>query len=237
MLNRTVVSSLLGTGCHVVADAQRRAVVVDPGLGVTREVLEVVRLEGLDVRAVLLTHGHVDHTWDAAELAGALDVAVHVHADDAYRLADPFGTLGALGGQLAEATRAIGDATRVPERVVTFRSDHAGAVRLDLPGRVTGPAAGEAGEDVLIVHGLHLPGHTEGSTAYLWSEGALVLTGDVLFAGTVGRTDLPGGDPRAMDASLARLAALPPATVVLPGHGPASTVATELATNPFLRTA
>lgn len=233
MLTRTVVSSLLGASCHVLADERRRAVVVDPGLGVRDEVLDVVRAEHLDVRGVLVTHGHVDHTWDAAVLSTALDVAVHVHEHDAHRLADPFGTLGPLGSQLAVLA---GSDVRRPERVATFEAAPDGAVRLDLP-----PAGREAGEpdaaDVLTVHGLHLPGHTEGSTAYLWSGGAVVLTGDVLFAGTIGRTDLPGGDATAMAASLGRLADLPADAVVLPGHGPASTIGAELATNPFLRTA
>lgn len=234
MLHRIVVSSLLGTNCHVLADEHRRAVVVDPGLGVAGQVLDVVREEALDVRGVLVTHGHVDHTWDAAELSAALGVAVRVHADDAYRLADPFGTLGGLGGQLAEATRAAGVAPGTPEDVVPFTRLPDGAVRIDLPPRASGGAPGADG--VLTLHGLHVPGHTEGSTAFRWSTD-LVLTGDVLFAGSIGRTDLPGGDPAAMGRSLERLLALPPDTTVLPGHGPASTIATELATNPYLRTA
>lgn len=233
MLTRTVVSSLLGTNCHVLADEQRRAVVVDPGLGVTAEVLDLVRAEHLDVLGVLVTHGHVDHTWDAGDLAALLDVAVHVHAQDAYRLADPFGTLGPLGGQLAEVARGGGLSPRAPERVVTFETALDGTVQVDLPG---GRRDADGAEGV-VVHGLHLPGHTEGSTAYLWSGGAVALTGDVLFAGTVGRTDLPGGDPDVMGPSLRRLGDLPESTVILPGHGPATTIATEVATNPFLRTA
>jgi len=81
--------------------------------------------------------------------------------------------------------------------------------------------------DVELV-AMHTPGHTEGSTSfYLPAEGVL-FSGDVLFAGNVGRVDLPGGDPRAMEASLARVAALPPATRVFPGHGPATTIGAEL---------
>lgn len=226
MLTRTVVSSLLGTNCHLLADERGRAVVVDPGLGVTGEVLDVVRAEGLAVAGVLVTHGHVDHTWDAADLADALGTVVHVHEADAHRLADPFGTLGPLGGQLADAARASGREPRVPERLRTFAAAADGTVRLELP----------AADGAVVVEALHLPGHTAGSTAYRWDHGALLLTGDVLFAGTIGRTDLPGGDDVAMAASLRRLAALPGGTVVHPGHGPSTTIAAETASNPFLRT-
>ncbi len=230
MLTRTVVSSLLGTNCHVLTDDRRRAVVVDPGLGVTDEVLDVVRDEGLRVAGVLVTHGHVDHTWDAAALADALGVAVHVHEADAHRLADPFGTLGALGAQLADAARASGRTPQVPARLEAFTADDDGGVRVTLPGP-------DDADGPLVVDALHLPGHTAGSTAYRWDDGALLLTGDVLFAGTVGRTDLPGGDGAAMAASLRRLTRLPGTTVVHPGHGPSTTIAAEVASNPFLRTA
>jgi glyoxylase-like metal-dependent hydrolase (beta-lactamase superfamily II) len=83
----------------------------------------------------------------------------------------------------------------------------------------------------------HAPGHTEGSTLYLLAAGddRVAFTGDVLFAGSVGRTDLPGGDPVAMAATLREVVgALPPGTHVLPGHGPATRVDAELATNPYL---
>jgi len=108
----------------------------------------------------------------------------------------------------------------VPSRVESFGAG------TDVPGVVVGR-----------IRALHAPGHTEGSTVYLVGEAGtetVALTGDVLFAGTIGRCDLPGGDERAMATTLRRLAVLDPGTRVLPGHGPASTIGDELATNPYL---
>lgn len=219
MLIRTVVAPLLGTNCYVVPDGDA-CVVVDPGGGVADGVRREVAAMGLRPVAVLVTHGHLDHTWDAAELSAEYRVPVLVHEADAYRLADPVGTLGDLGRQIVEmAGQEWGPAP--PARLETFRTDDAGS------GIVAG-----------AIRALHAPGHTEGSTVYLVEPpdgGPVALTGDVLFAGTIGRCDLPGGDEAAMAASLRRLVALDPATEILPGHGPASTLAAELAANPFLR--
>ncbi|WP_258723204.1 MBL fold metallo-hydrolase [Cellulomonas sp. NS3] len=236
----TVVAPVFGTNCYVVVGDDGTCVVVDAGAGVAGPVRDAVVGRGLRCVAVLATHGHVDHTWDAAELSEEFDVPVHVHAADAYRLDDPFGTLGLgashdPGGPLAQALAATGarpESYRRPARVETF-----------------GGAAGEGGRSADVVLALggvrvvarHAPGHTQGSTLYLLGAvpeggGELVaLTGDVLFAGTIGRTDLPGGDDAVMAATLRDVvAALPPHTVVLPGHGPSSRVAAELARNPYL---
>lgn len=232
---RTLTSTLLGASCHVVGDDGGSAVVVDPGLGVTGPVLDLVRAARLDVRAVLITHGHVDHTWDAAPLSERLDVPVHVHARDRHRLADPFGTLGPLGAELARAAGAdpsLAYREPVDVRVLEGAEDEV-EVTLGEPG----PA--------LALRALHAPGHTEGSTVYLLDghvagvaeDGPVALTGDVLFARSIGRTDLPGGDDAAMGRTLRRLASLDPRTLVLPGHGPATTIADELHGNPYLRAA
>lgn len=218
MLIRTVAAPLLGTNCHVVPDGDG-CVVVDPGSGVAAQAREAVAAVGLVPHAILLTHGHLDHTWDAAELSDAWGIPVLVHEDDAYRLADPVGSLGPLGRQLA-AMAGFPAGPAVPARVETFRAD------AEVPGVVVGQ-----------VRALHAPGHTQGSTVYLVGGAgadAVALTGDVLFAGTIGRCDLPGGDEPAMAATLRRLAVLDPATRVLPGHGPSTTIGTELATNPYL---
>lgn len=220
---RSVVSPLLDTNCHVLVDAARDAVVVDPGLGVADQVSRLVEDEGLHVRAVVVTHGHVDHTWDAAAVCAAFDVALWVHEADAHRVADPYGTLGPLGDDLARLAAAAGRRYEEPTQVRTFAATGDGDVRIDL---------GDGGP---VLEGLHVPGHTEGSTVLLWDDRDTALTGDVLFAGTIGRTDLPGGDTAAMQRSLERLAALPPATAVLPGHGPATTIGAELLGNPFLQ--
>lgn len=210
------MAPLLSTNCYLVVDEDRSCVVVDPGGGAADQLRDVVAADRLTPLAVVLTHGHVDHTWSAAQISHEFSVPVWIHADDAYRLADPLGTLGPLGAELAElADEGALGSPAAPERVATF---------------TTGSMAQVAG-----LAAMHAPGHTQGSTVYLLSEPSIAFTGDVLFAGSIGRTDLPGGDDRAMGATLRGLADLDPATVVLPGHGPASTVGVELETNPYLR--
>lgn len=234
MLIRTVVAPLLGTNCYVVVDDMGRCAVVDPGGGVVDQVVTLIRDNGWTPVAVVVTHGHVDHTWSAGTLCDLFDVALHVHADDGYRLEDPFGTLGPLGRQLADLGVSAGTdgPPRRPARVETFTAGPDGTTLLRLAASPHDPDGG------LALTAVHAPGHTEGSTLYLLeSDGPVALTGDVLFAGTIGRTDLPGGDGRLMTRTLRRLAALPPETAVLPGHGPSTTIEAELGVNPYLRAA
>jgi hydroxyacylglutathione hydrolase len=257
MLFLTVVAPVFGTNCYVlVADDGVSCVVVDPGGGVAERVEDLVSRHGLRPVALLATHGHVDHTWDAARLVEAWGVDLHLHAADAYRLDDPFGTLGILAtavhdadGPLAQALWAAGSpppAYRRPARVRTFDLEH-GTGEPDLGGLRFGGAP---------LLAMHAPGHTEGATVYLVAgvpgpgsvlpdtpslevllrdAGGTALTGDVLFAGTIGRTDLPGGDPGTMTTTLRdRIASIPPSTLVLPGHGAATRMDAELRTNAFL---
>lgn len=248
MLIRTVLSPLLGACCYVVGDEGGPGFVVDPGFGVVPDVLATIRAARLEVRGVLVTHGHVDHTWAAAELCTALDVPLHVHEADLARIRDPFTTLGPLGAQLAEMAGGRA-AYREPEHVRTF-TGHEGEVLVELGvagvdavghRAVEAAAIGSGDGPRLGLRAMHCPGHTQGSTVYLLEgrvgdgpSGPVALTGDVLFAGSVGRTDLPGGDDDAMARTLHRLVDLDPATLVLPGHGPSSTIGQEVARNPYL---
>jgi len=238
----TVVAPVFAARCTLVVAEHGDCVVVDPGAGVAGAVADLVERHGLRPRALLATHGHVDHTWDAAVLSERFGVPFVLHAADTYRLGDPFGTLGVLGGRtsphdpsgpLAQALAAAG----------------VGPASYVEPGRVEAFGTGPGGrsDDVALAFGSvhlvarHAPGHTEGSTLYLLDvdgAGPVALTGDVLFAGSIGRTDLPGGDDAEMGRTLREVVAtLVPGTVVVPGHGPTSDVATELATNPYLRAA
>ena len=212
-------AQLFGTNCYVVAPGPgEECVVVDPGVGVDDELDELLREHRLRPVAVLLTHGHLDHVYAVTPVCGARGIPAYVHADDRYRLDDPVALLGpdlraALGGRLTwtepDDVRALGD----------------GDV-LDL-----------AGLEVTVDHA---PGHTEGSVLFRLPGGGddeppACLSGDVLFAGSVGRTDLLGGDPAAMLRSLRdKVLPLADETVVLPGHGPATTVGRERRSNPFL---
>jgi len=222
-------AAAFGTNCYVVAPAPgEECVVVDPGIGVLDDLAAVLRTHRLKPAAVLLTHGHVDHVYSVTPVCGAHGVPALVHADDGYRLKDP---LALLDPSLVEMLAAqFGEAATWTE-----------------PDDVRPVADGErvslAGLDVLVTHA---PGHTEGSVLFHLdgvpdgtpsTAGATktVLSGDVLFAGSIGRTDLPGGDHAAMLESLRdKVLTLANDTLVLPGHGPATTVATERASNPFL---
>ncbi|MFJ4107696.1 MBL fold metallo-hydrolase [Oerskovia enterophila] len=255
-----VVAPVFGTNCTLVVprlegplpdDVARPCVIVDAGAGVVPGVVELVREQGLAPRAVLATHGHADHTWDAAELCELYGVPFWIHAADAYRLADPLGTIESappagpdgrvVPGPLAAALAAGGarvEDYRAPGDVRTFGTagePGAGArERLDLDG--------------VLVDALHAPGHTQGSTLYLpvvvgpdpsgdgGAQAGVVLAGDVLFAGSVGRTDLPGGDGETMQRTLRDVVGrLDDALQVVPGHGPLTTIGRERRTNPYLR--
>ncbi len=211
--------------------------IVDTGAGTAREVVALVREQGLQPVAVLATHGHVDHTWDAAAVCDELGVPLVLHEADAYRVADPFGTLGlgasdgSASGPLAQALRGMGidpRSYREPTRVQTFTTR---------PGVADELEPGDIGLGDLGLRTLHAPGHTEGSTFYLveLTSGPAALTGDVLFAGTIGRTDLPGGDGAAMARTLRDVVPLvAPDARLFPGHGPATSLAAERRSNPFL---
>jgi hydroxyacylglutathione hydrolase len=225
---RSIVADAFGTNCYVVAPAPgEECLVIDPGIGVTDRLAEVLAEHRLRPAAVLLTHGHLDHVWSVTPVCGGT-TAAYIHGDDSYRLHDPVSLLSAPIRAALEQQFGRTATWKEPETVVEVTDRQ----MLELAG--------------LQVEVAHAPGHTEGSV--LFSLPALphgipaddldrtVLSGDVLFAGSIGRTDLPGGDHAAMERSL-RDVVLPLAdsTLVLPGHGPATTMARERTTNPFLQ--
>jgi glyoxylase-like metal-dependent hydrolase (beta-lactamase superfamily II) len=214
-----LTADAFGTNCYVLAAAAgEQCVVVDPGIGVAERLDDLLTRYRLRPAAVLLTHGHIDHTFSVTPVCGARGVPAYVHPGDRAMLADP-----RIG--LSTDLRAMFGAGFIwsePDDVLEF----------------------SAGQPLRLV-GLeftvdHAPGHTMGSVLLRTEtvEAPLCLSGDVLFAGSVGRTDLPGGDPDAMLASLRdKILPLADETVVLPGHGPRTTVGRERAGNPFLREA
>ncbi|MFI2102302.1 MBL fold metallo-hydrolase [Isoptericola sp. NPDC019693] len=246
-----VVAPVFATNCCVVvAGATGRdadCVLVDAGAGVAPEVERLVAERGLVPRAVVATHGHVDHTWDAAELCDRYGVPLRIHPADAYRLADPFGTLGLAAGS-GDADPGVSSALAQALAGTGRRAEDYRTPAVVEPLEVGTDGAGELVAGTVRLRTLHAPGHTEGSTLLVvpghggdrggdGGEGpGVVLAGDVLFAGGVGRTDLPGGDPATMARTLRDVVAgLDPDLGVVPGHGPTTTVGRELATNPYLR--
>ena len=216
------------TNCYVLAPAAGgECLVVDPGIGVEEHLAQVLARHRLRPAAVLLTHGHVDHVWSVTPVCGG-DTAAYIHADDRYRLGDLMSTVSPALVAMFEQQFGAAATWREPERVVDLHDQQ----RLELAG--------------LEVTVLHAPGHTEGSVMFTLPgipdgvEGPEVtstcLSGDVLFAGSVGRTDLAGGDPAAMTRSL-RDVVLPLAddVLVLPGHGGATTIGRERVSNPYLQ--
>jgi hydroxyacylglutathione hydrolase len=187
----------------VMDEVTRDAVLVDPGDEGARLLAEVERA-GAQLRAVWITHGHIDHIGAIAAVTRACPVPVLLHPLDR-----PLYDRGASQ-----------------------------AAHFGLPFEPPPPPDGEfADGDELTVGTLrfrvmHVPGHAPGHVAFV-GEGA-VFGGDCLFAGSIGRTDLPLSNPLDLERSLERLAELPQDTVVYPGHGPATTIGAELASNPFL---
>ena len=209
-----------GTNCYVLATGPgAECVVVDPGKDAADGVAEVVREHRLKPVSVLVTHGHVDHMWCVAPVAGTYDATAYVHPRDRHLLADP---MAGMSPETAAMLLGGGYEFAEPDDVAEL----ADLDTLDLAG--------------LSLTVDHTPGHTEGSVTFRTPYGEqgvseLLLSGDLLFAGSIGRTDLPGGDHPTMLRSL-RDKVLPLADdiVVLPGHGEQTSIGRERATNPFL---
>lgn len=228
MFIRSIVADAFGTNCYVVAPAAgEECLIIDPGIGVENRVQDVLAEFGLRPSAVLLTHGHLDHVYAVTPVCAG-STAAYIHTDDRYRLQDPLSSL--MPGMLSALEQQFGRrATWTEPQDVVEVSDRQ---VLELAG--------------MSIQVAHAPGHTEGSVIFRTTgvpEGIpaddldqTVLSGDVLFAGSIGRTDLPGGDHAAMLRSL-RDVVLPleDSTFVLPGHGPATTMARERFTNPYLQ--
>lgn len=210
-----------GTNCYVLAAGPgEQCVIVDPGIGVLGRLDEVLAQHRLHPAAVLLTHGHLDHTFSVAPVCGARGITAYVHPADLELLADP------AKGLSMDLSALFGG------RLPYTEPD-------DVAELTDGATLTLAGLEITVDHA---PGHTGGSVLFRlpgagspWEAQQICLSGDVLFAGSIGRTDLPGGDHRAMLTSLrTKVLTLTDDTVVLPGHGPTTTIGRERATNPYL---
>jgi hydroxyacylglutathione hydrolase len=210
-------SAVTDTNCWVVALGEgEQCVVIDPGIGITGPLDDLIADRRLHPVAVLLTHGHFDHTFSVLPVCQARDVPAYIHPADRRQLADPWSGVGMPVGTPLFGALTFAEPDDVRELASTDKISLAGL-------------------DFAVSHA---PGHSAGSVVFALSDAAapLVFSGDVLFAGSIGRTDLPGGSMAQMEASL-RDVILPmdDATVVHPGHGPSTSIARERATNPFLQ--
>ncbi|MDR2380972.1 MAG: MBL fold metallo-hydrolase [Bifidobacteriaceae bacterium] len=200
-------------------------VIIDPGQDAAEACRAAVAASGRSVAAVLATHGHIDHVADAAALADGYGVPLFIHEADRPFLADPVAALTPDAAPVIAAMFPHG--LRQAHEVREYPLDQeSGAGGLGIGGL----------EFTLV----HAPGHTPGCVllAVVGAAGgpAVVFTGDVVFAGSIGRTDFQVGDAAAMRRTLReRVLPLPDAAVLLPGHGPASDMARERLTNPYLQ--
>lgn len=212
-------AGMLACNCYVLApQAGADAIIVDPGqraMGPLRRILDDNRLTPA---AVLLTHGHIDHMWQAQKVADMYGCPVYIHPEDRFMLTDPIKGFGPRLAQLA-----FGAMFREPKQVVELDRD---GDKIELGG--------------ITVAVDHTPGHTQGSVVFRVagdSGGAdsVAFTGDTLFRNSVGRTDLLGGSGRDLLQSIVtKLLVLDDDTLVLPGHGERTTIGAERRTNPFL---
>lgn len=208
------------TNCYIIAPSSgSECIIIDPGHAASGPARAYISEKGLKPIAVMVTHGHLDHMWSVFPVASGYGIPAYVHHADRHLLSDP--SAGVSPETLAALSHMVSsdDVFAEPEEVEEIQ----GNSRIEL-----------AGLDITISHA---PGHTAGSVLFdVLHDQRYVFTGDVLFAGAIGRTDLPGGSAEAMNNSL-RNVVLPidDDAYIFPGHGPSSTMRIERGTNPYLR--
>lgn len=205
-----------GTGCAIV----------DPGMDSLEGIKNVVKEHNLKPAAILLTHGHFDHMWQAADVAALYDIPVWIHPNDRHLLADP---MAAISNESSAMLRSQLGMTDVPDFVEP----------VDVREAVDGAQIEVDGMTFAVDH---VPGHTPGTVVYRVAYDGpedvsqLMFSGDFLFQGSIGRTDLNGGShPDMMKSLQSEVLPLDDDIVVLPGHGPQTSIGRERATNPFLQ--
>jgi hydroxyacylglutathione hydrolase len=207
MIHEVISVGPLACNCSILADeATLRATVVDPGEDIEK-ILAVLKRHHLTVEQIIITHAHIDHVGGAAQLKRLTGAPIYMNQKDLPLLKMMDVQAGWLGVAAPEVAAPDVDASDLL------------ALRIaEQPAQV-----------------MHTPGHTEGSICLHLPEPQLLLAGDTLFAGSIGRTDLPGGDLKKILRSLKeRILTLPDSTRVVPGHGVATTIGEERETNPFL---
>lgn len=208
MLVEKIVVGALGTNCYIIAPgANCEAAVVDPGADAFK-IQEKLKQLNLKIKFIINTHGHCDHIGADSELAGGVKVPIYIHFEDAGMLNDGSANLSLYCGERIESVDAV---TEVADGQILQLGN------LDLQI-------------------IHTPGHTKGSISILLSDGEnRLFTGDLLFKGSVGRTDFPGSSFQALLNSLKKLTDLPDDTRVYPGHGPETFLGEEKQNNMFFK--
>ncbi len=217
-----LVLGMWQANCYLIGDRELgQAFVVDPGQDATAVLPERLEANAVTCEAILLTHGHLDHLWSAPELAERWDVPVRLHVEDRYLWDDPGAAFGNLPPNAMEAQFGLR---------WNPAADHLETV-------ADGQRMTVAGLQVLV---RHTPGHTPGSSVFLLddvgTDDPVLVSGDLIFQGSVGRTDFPRGSWDQQMESLERVVLpLGDRTLIVSGHGDETTVGVERRTNPYLR--
>lgn len=214
MLIRSFPAPMFATNCWVIAPAAGgECIIVDPGMpDISADIEMIIEESKLKPVAAFITHGHLDHTFSIKPLADGYDIPAYIHSEDRRYIADPSGIHGAefisqLGGLVFEEPLNVSEVKN-------------GTV-LDLLG--------------MKIEVIHAPGHTKGSVMFKLNDEVLI-SGDVLFAGSIGRTDLPTGSASDMKSTLKnKVLTLSDDLRVLPGHGSETTIKFERKNNPYLK--
>src|SRR5882724_7928268 len=207
MIHEILPVGPLQCNCSVIGDeVSREAMVIDPGDDI-ENVLAVVRKHNLQVKQIVITHAHIDHVGGAMKLRAATGAPILLNQNDQalLKILDVQAAwIGMSPPEKVEIDQSVGQADTVK----------AGALAAEV---------------------IHTPGHTEGSVCLYFSAEKKLIAGDTLFSGSIGRTDLPGGSFEKIIRSLhEKVLALPDETIVVPGHGPLTTIGEERESNPFL---
>ena len=207
MIHEILPVGPLQCNCSVIGDdVSHEAIVIDPGDDI-EDVLAVVRKHRLQVKQIVVTHAHIDHVGGAMKLRAATGAPILLNQND-------YALLKMLDEQAAWIGMASPGKVEIDQSVEQADTVKAGA---------------------LVANVIHTPGHTEGSVCLYFPVEKKLIAGDTLFAGSIGRTDLPGGSMQKIMRSLhEKVLALPDDTVVVPGHGPVTTIGEERESNPFL---
>jgi hydroxyacylglutathione hydrolase len=208
MIHRVFPVGPLQCNCSVIGDDEtRQAMVIDPGDQID-DILRILKTENLTLKQIVITHAHIDHVGGAMKLKAATGAPILMNQKDEA-------LLKMLDVQAAWIGMRPPGAVEVDEAVGQGRVLQVGGISLNV---------------------IHTPGHTEGSICLYFPEQRILVAGDTLFAGSIGRTDLPGGSYEKIMRSLHnQVLELPDETQVIPGHGPVTTIGEERETNPFLQ--
>ncbi|MFZ9100533.1 MAG: MBL fold metallo-hydrolase [Candidatus Planktophila sp.] len=214
MLVRSFPAPMFATNCWVIApEAGGECIIVDPGMpDIASEISLIIEESGLKPVAALITHGHLDHHFSIRPLADGYDIPTYIHSEDRRFLKNPGEIVGPDFRTQIEALKF-----EEPKRVIELKN----GTSLELLG--------------VKILAIHAPGHTRGSVMFTVAD-EILLSGDVLFAGSIGRTDLPTGSASEMVQTLKnKVLPLNDDLRVLPGHGPETTIKFERKNNPYLK--